>query len=275
MMKNSGYAILIPMIIFSVFFCGCTGDNSPGKSGAEDKQQASEKVELLVYCGAGMKTPMEEIGAAYKEKTGNSVTYTYAGSGQLLSQMDLTQKGDIYMPGATTDFSVAKDKGYIADEALIAYHVPVIAVPKGNPAQIKSLNDMANPGVKISSGDSKSMALGIIAKNIFRKNGIEEEAMSNVVVARATVNEIVTDIVLGNADAAIIWEDLYKPENMEIVYIPDEQNLIKIVPIGTLSFSKQPLSAKEFLDFVASDEGGKAIFKKNGFTPYPDEKYNI
>ncbi|MDD3407768.1 MAG: substrate-binding domain-containing protein, partial [Methanomicrobium sp.] len=149
------------------------------------------------------------------------------------------------------------------------------AVPKGNPAQIKSLNDMANPGVKISSGDSKSMALGIIAKNIFSKNGIEEEAMSNVVVARATVNEIVTDIVLGNADAAIIWEDLYKPENMGIVYIPDEQNLIKIVPIGTLSFSKQPLSAKEFLDFVASDEGGKAIFKKNGFTPYPDEKYNI
>ncbi|MDD4126960.1 MAG: molybdate ABC transporter substrate-binding protein [Methanomicrobium sp.] len=273
MMNKSGYAILISLLIFAVFFCGCTAQNSPAESNAAQTTAVSEQNALLIYCGAGMKTPMEDIGEAFKEKTGIPVTYNYAGSGQLLAQMELTQKGDIYMPGATTDFENAKKKGFIEDEALVAYHVPVIATPKGNPANITSLEDMAKSGVRVSMGEPDSMALGIIAKNIFNKSGIKDEVMKNVVVERATVNEIVTDIILGNADAGIIWEDLYKPEDMDVNYIPDSQNIIKVIPIGSLTFSENPEYAKEFVDFVSSDDGGKAIFKKYGFTTYPDEKY--
>ena len=75
------------------------------------------------------------------------------------------------------------------------------------------------------------------------------------------------------ADASIIWEDLIvNSAKMEIVEIPHEQNIIKIIPIGTLTFSEQGDTARKFVDFVASPEG-KAIFEKHGFTAYPNEKY--
>ncbi len=54
--------------------------------------------------------------------------------------------------------------------------------------------------------------------------------------------------------------------------IPVEQNIIKTVPIGTLTSSEKKDTAKKFVDFVASSEG-KAIFEKHGFTAYPCEKY--
>ena len=259
------------LLVFAVLMSGCTGS---GDSGTVQNESASVGEEgLLVHCGAGMKAPMQVIGEKFTEETGIPVTYNYAGCGQLLAQMELTDKGDVFMPGATLEFNNAKKKGYIGNESLIAYHIPVIAVPSGNPANITSLEDLTKEGVKVSMGEPDSMALGTIAKNLFNKSGILDEVMENVVVQRATVNEIVTDVTLGNADAAIIWSDLYNPEKMEIIEIPRSQNLIKVVPIGTLTFSDKPQAAQEFIDFVASDSDGKAIFEEYGFIVYPNSEY--
>ncbi len=75
------------------------------------------------------------------------------------------------------------------------------------------------------------------------------------------------------ADASIIWEDLViYSDKMDVVKIPVGQNIIKIIPIGTLTASEQKDTATKFVDFVASP-AGKAIFEKHGFTKYPDEKY--
>ena len=54
--------------------------------------------------------------------------------------------------------------------------------------------------------------------------------------------------------------------------INSEQNIIKIITIGTLSFSNKNDAAKKFVDFVASAKG-KTVFEKHGFTTYPNEKY--
>jgi molybdate transport system substrate-binding protein len=258
------------LLVFAILLCGCTGSGDPGSVQSDN---VSGEEGLLVHCGAGMKAPMQVIGEKFTEETGIPVTYNYAGCGQLLAQMELTQMGDVFMPGATLEFNNAMKKGYVGNESLVAYHIPVIGVPLGNPENITSLEDLTKEGVKVSMGEPDSMALGTIAKNIFNKSGILDAVMKNVVVQRATVNEIVTDITLGNADAAIIWSDLYNPETMEIIEMPRSQNLIKIIPIGTLTFSGQPETAQKFVDFVISDSGGKAIFEEYGFIVYPNSEY--
>ena len=44
---------------------------------------------LLVYCRAGIRKPMDEIGRLFKQKYGMEVEYNYAGSNTLVSQMEL------------------------------------------------------------------------------------------------------------------------------------------------------------------------------------------
>ncbi len=277
MTKTQTFMAMI--LLFSAITFGCIQEEQEqlatiDETAGELTQPATEKpLSLLVYCGAGMRKPMDEIGSLFEEKYGISANYNYAGSNTLLSQMELTQEGDIYMPGATYYFDVAKEKGFTGYEQLIAYHVPVIAVPKGNPANITSLDDLAKSGVKVILGDSKAVAIGKLGDTLLKENGIYEDVEKNVVARGATVNELIVYVSMDQGDASIVWEDLVvNSEKIESVAIKSQKNIIKIIPIGTLSFSNKNDAAKKFVDFVASDKG-KTIFEKHGFTTYPNEKY--
>ena len=229
---------------------------------------------LLVYSGAGMRKPMDKIGVAFEKKYGAAVNYNYAGSNTLLSQIELTKRGDIYMPGATMYINKAREKGFVDYEKPIAYHIPVIAVPEGNPGKIRDLKDLTKPGVKIIFGDPKAAACGKIASKILKKNKMYNEVWGNVVATAGTVNELVVYICMGQTDASIIWKAslLGTEDKTDIIEISKKQNCIKVIPIGRLTFSENKETAKKFVDFVASDEG-KEIFEKCGFTTYPDPGY--
>jgi molybdate transport system substrate-binding protein len=227
---------------------------------------------LLVYCGAGMREPMEEIADLFFEEEGVEIQYTFGGSGQLLSQIELYQTGDLYMPGARSYIETAMEKGYVDETRDVVYHVPCIVSPEGNPAGVESLEDLAEPGVRVVLGDPAGPAIGKNSKSMLERLGIWEEVEENVVAFSATVNELLVYISMEQADAAIVWEDLCDPETMDKVEIPLEDNGIKPVPIGTLVFSKDEDTAEKFMCFVASEEG-KAVFADYGFAPYPDPKY--
>jgi len=232
-----------------------------------------EQGTLLVYCGAGMRKPMDEIGRLFEDRYGVEVNYNHAGSGQLLSQMQLTKRGDIYMPGATYYFDIAKDKVFIEYHKLVAYHIPVIAVPEGNPANITCLNDLANPGVRVILGDPKACAIGKLADKILEKNGILDEVKKNVIARTVTVNELVLYVSIRKADVSIVWKSslLEAEDKTDVLEIPEKQNIIRIISIGTLTFSENKDKAREFMDFVTSDEG-KAVWEKFGYASYPDGK---
>jgi molybdate transport system substrate-binding protein len=263
--------------IFTIFVfcaaliaCGCT--NAQSSVGSAPGETFEQPHSIMVYCGAGMREPMEDIAALYEERYGVQVNYNFAGSANLLSQMELTKMGDVYMPGATYYFDAAREKGFVSEERRVAYHVPLIAVPKGNPAAITCLADLATPGVGVELGDPDACAIGKLSNKMLEKNGIKEAVSANVQARSATVNELIVHISMGVADAAIIWEDLYEDERMDAIGIPKEQNIVKVVPIGALTFSEHPQDALDFVEMVSSKEG-KAIFEDHGFTTYPDEYY--
>ena len=275
--------IAIVAVTMTVLFAGCITKETPvhTHTPVTTVSQTSLQIaaptgtsSLMVYSGAGMRKPMDEIGTVFEQKYGVAVNYNYAGSNTLLSQIELTQEGDVYMPGATMYIETAKEKGFVDYEQNVAYHVPVIAVPEGNPANITCLEDLTKPGVKVVLGDPKAAACGKIAKQILEKNGIFDAVDANVIACAATVNELVVYTCMGTTDASIIWKaSLVGTENeTDTIEIPKEQNIIKIIPIGTLTFSESQDMAKQFVDFVTSAEG-KAIFETHGFTTYPNEKY--
>ena len=262
------FAALIAAICLCMV-CGCTSEASP----ATDMQQpAAEEKSLIVYSGAGLREPMDEIAQVYEEQTGTVIKYTYAGSAQLLSQMELLGEGDCYMPGARAYLDSAAEKGFINESDDVIYHVLAFAVQPGNPKNIACLKDLTEDGVTVAIGEPSGNAVGKATKMIYEKAGLWEDLQDNIVVRSGTVNELLVYMNMGQADATIIWEDLLGSSNVEQVDIPQEEGFIKVVPVATLSFSDKPAEAQAFADFVASDEG-KAIFVKHGFETYPSAKY--
>ncbi len=227
----------------------------------------AEEQELLVYSGAGLRKPMNDIAKAFKEEYGVQINYNYGGSQHILTQLQLAGEGDVYVPGARYYYEKAKGKGLTTYEKDVAYHIPVIAVPKGNPADIKSLDDLCNDDVKLVLGDEKACAIGRLAQKILKANNLAEEANENIVAKAATVNELVVYITMKQGDASIIWEDnVYGIEDIEIVRIAKEKNKIKTIPACVLEMSQKEELATKFVNFVASEKG-KNIYKNHGFKP--------
>jgi len=227
----------------------------------------SEEKSLKLFCGGGIRPPINEIIELFKEETGIEVKPNYAGSGVLLTQIQLTQDGDLYMPGDEMFILRAEEKGYITEKRFAAYFVPVLLVQKGNPKRINSLADMGKPGVRVGVGNPEACAIGEITKTILEKNRLKDQVEENVIHMTVTVTEPANAVKLKTIDVAVVWNATAKfyTEDTEVVSIPPEQNVIARIPIGILSFSQKKELARKFIDFVVSDRG-RRIFEKYGYT---------
>jgi molybdate transport system substrate-binding protein len=258
-------ALLLMLLIMSGFcLAGCSQKASTEKTPTAQalKYQGQS---LLVHSGAGLSQAMDEMGQAFAAKTGAKVNFNYAACAQLLNQMATAKQGDVFVGGSISDGDTAIQKGFTDKYVAIAYHIPAIAVPKGNPAGITSLADMAKPGMKLILGDEQTNAIGKKGAMIFTKNNLTDSINKNVVSRAATVNEIVTQIGMKQGDAGLVFEDNgVDAKDIEIISIPEAQNSIDKVPVCVLKFTQNADLAQAFVDFITSDEG-KAIMVKHGF----------
>ncbi|WP_245926602.1 molybdate ABC transporter substrate-binding protein [Methanospirillum lacunae] len=237
-----------------------------------DDLMAKNPEALLIYAGAGLKKPVQEIGSTFTNETGITVVYNFQGSGALLSQMDITHKGDVLIAGGSDAYKTAEDKGLVGEPQYIAYHVPIVAVQKGNPKNITSVEDFAKPGLKIGLGDIKATAIGTTGDKLFKDLGIADAVEKNVVVRTSTINELVSAMNAGSIDVSLLTLDQISDKTMDTIPVENVNDYVLVVAEGATTFSKQPEKAQKFVDYVASD-AGKDSFKKYKFPAYGDEQY--
>ncbi len=261
-MKKKFYLLLLIVTMICLVFAGCSNSTNTGSTTSQNEPP----VNLLVYAGAGLKMPLEEIKTAFEAENNVIIEYVYAGSAQLLSQIETSGKGDVFIVGSENTYNKAIEKDLANESKLVAHHTPAIMVAKGNPKNIQTLEDLTQEGIKVVLGDPQANAIGATAQKLIEKNNLQD-INNNVVAQTSTINEIVTAITAGNADAGIVTTDsAYGNNAVELIAIPDAQNIDQLIPIGSLKISTNPEIVATFVDFVAS-ESGKAIFEKYGFAP--------
>ncbi|MFW6169665.1 MAG: substrate-binding domain-containing protein [Planctomycetota bacterium] len=250
---------LFPLLASLLWISGCGGGDGTTKAGRQ---------ELFLYCGAGLRSPVQDLVAEFKEVHGLKVVTDYAGSETLLNRIELSRHGDLYMPGDKYYVSMAADKGVVAEQTSVCYFVPTILVRNGyEKTEINDLEDLLDKNVKLGIGGD-ACAIGRKTKKIFEKNGISrKELEDNVSFHALTVNELGNHIETGSLDAVIVWDAvaaLY-PESGYTVEIPSEKNIISTVDVGLLSCSRSSESARTFMEFAASEQG-KKIFAAHNYT---------
>lgn len=267
-MKKKTAILLSIIMLLVIFSCNSNKDSKDTKNTTETLEKKTETKEktIFVYSGAGLKKPVSEIGELFEKEYGVKVEFSYAGSGQLLTQLETTGKGDVYIVGSVPNYEAAKKKNLVGEYITVAHHTPAIIVLKGNPKNILSLEDLSKSGIKVILGDEKASAIGKTSQEILEKNKLEK-VNNNVISKAATVNEMVLQLTTGQADAMIATIDsVYDNDKLEIIKIYPEKNIDQIISGGIVEKSDKKDLAKQFLDFAAS-ERGKEIFKKYGFEP--------
>jgi molybdate transport system substrate-binding protein len=249
--------ILTVILTPAILFTGC---------GRREEQSGVK--ELLLYCGAGIRPPVAELTETFNREHGVKIVTDYAGSEVLLSKIKLALQGDLYMPGDRHYVQQAAKEGMIHSSKKVCYFVPIILVQEGNPKEIRGLEDLLKPGLKVGLGDVKACAIGRKTRQIFAKNNIPwPQVEKNLKFQSQTVNELGLQIQAKSLDAVIVWDAIarYYSKYGQEVPIPARQNVISTVDIGILTFTKNRALAERFVEFTTS-ERGQAIFKKHLYT---------
>ena len=251
MKKRKKTTLLLLVLLIGVHVCSLTG------CGRERKP-------LVVYAGKGLKPVMEEIKQAFEQNHDTGIKIIYAGSNTLLTTIQKTRKGDVFVPGSR---SLLEDAGdLVAHSQFVARHVPAVAVRRDNPKTIRSFDDLLAPGIQIAVGNEDMCAIAGIAVQIFIASGKQTEFSRNIAITGSTVNELLDLVIQGEVDAAIVWLDMMTwPEAKDLVRveIPDAVNIVHEIHVATLATTVDRKSAALFADFVAHE--GKSIFIRHGF----------
>ena len=146
----------------------------------------------------------------------------------------------------------------------------VLAVPPGNPANVRALGDLHRPEVKrIAVGDPDQTSPGRYARQAFQRMGLWDEIKGKLVLTK-TGCEALKSVVLGQAEAALLFNFCLHDE-------AGEPHLVQEVPAKlhdpiAISLTAAPNRAgpamDAFFEFMGSPTA-QAILRRTGIGPKP------
>lgn len=229
---------------------------------------AQAKPELLLYCAAGVQPPVKDAIAAFETECGVNVRVQYGGSGQLLSNIEVARRGDLFLAGDNSYIEMARAKGLVSDAVPLATVRPVILVAKGNPKKISALNDLLGENVRVALANPDQAAIGRTVRALLKKSGQWDALEKHAAVLKPTVNDLANDVKVGSADAAIVWDATARQyPDLAMVRSDVLDQATEQVTIGVLNASTQRDAALRFAQYLGAADKGQQAFRKHGYAP--------
>ena len=271
------------LMLTALFGCGQASQTADG---AQDTQSA-QTTELTVFAAASMTETLNQSAKDYKTVDPNvSLTFSFASSGDLLSQIKEGADCDVFISAAPKQMNALD--GSLKDDAdknpdgldelldgtridLLENKV-VLAVPEGNPKNIVSFDKLAD---RLGAGEgflaigNSDVPVGQYTRKIFVHYGLDEQSLADagVLTYGSNVKEVTTQVIEGAVDCGIIYAtDAYSAGLESVDEATADMCGQVIYPAAVLRNSAHPDEAKAFLDYLTGEDAGK-VFESVGFTP--------
>ncbi len=232
---------------------------------------------LTVFAAASLTDAFTELGTNFQTANpGVTVTFNFAGSQTLRTQIEEGAPVDVFASANTKEMDTLVSSNFIAGDApqIFLTNKLVIILPSDNPAAIAKLKDLANPGLKLVLA-AEEVPVGKYSRQALDlMNGsfgadFKDKVLANVVSNEDNVKQVVAKVQLGEADAGIVYtSDAVAAPELKSIEIPAELNTIAKYPIAPLVSSEHSELAQAFIQYVLSSEG-QAILAEWGFGPTP------
>ncbi len=285
-MKKKLTALLLVGLLSGSMLAGCSGNASDDSSSSAPASAASEadQVELVIFAAASMTETLTELSNAYMEENPNvDVVLNFDSSGTLKTQIQEGADCDVFISAgqlqmdqldANADPSVnTEGLDFVLEDSRfdILENKVALAVPDDNPKNINSYDDMKagleNGSILLAMGNS-DVPVGQYTQKILTYLGLDETALANAgnITYGSNVKEVTTQVSEAAVDCGIIYQtDAYSAGLTVVDTATPEMCGQVIYPAAVLNVSKNPDVAKDYLDFLTSDDAD-AVFEEVGFT---------
>src|SRR5262245_24756944 len=207
--------------------------------------------ELVVFAAASLTEPFNELGPQFGAANGAKVTYNFAGTPQLRTQLEQGARADVFASANKEQMDQALKSGVVTGETpVFVQNRLVVITPKENPGKVEKLEDLARPGLKLVTtaktvpvGQYTQDALAKMSKDARFGADFQGKVTGNVRSEEADVKQVVAKVRLGEADAAVVYATDVSPAvapDVKTIAIPDEFNTVADYPIAVVKDAGQP-----------------------------------
>lgn len=264
-MKKHLKRIIALVLILSMSMAAMTGC----KKEKADNSNA-EKKEIVILAAASLTDVTAKLKEAYeKEHKDVTLTFSYGSSGALMTQIQEGAPADVFMSAALKQMNTLNEAGLMDSSSIynLLENKVVLIAPKNSTLSLTSFNDLSKDSVKmVALGESSSVPVGQYSEEILTSLKILDTVNAKAVYG-SDVRAVLSYVESGNADCGVVYEtDAITSKDIKIICSAPEGSCQKVIyPVGIVKTSKLSDEAKEFIEYLKSDEA-MAVFAEYGFS---------
>jgi molybdenum ABC transporter molybdate-binding protein len=249
---------VLPALLVLLLAAGGIGYGMAGKS------NGPPQAKMVAFVAANATDPFNKIIAVFEASHPEvNLEATFAGTQVLRTQLEQGAKADLFLSADMAHIEAVKQEGLVDKYVPVSQNHEIIVVPKGNPSDIHSLEDLGRKKVKLIIG-TDTVPIGKYTRMIFEKANkdygaqFSETAMSRVVSFETDVKQVLQKVAMGEAEAGIVYRTDVTASfanKVSIIEIPEALNVKAVNYIATLNQAPHPGLAQELMDFMLAPEG--------------------
>jgi ABC-type molybdate transport system substrate-binding protein len=221
---------------------------------------------IVVQCADALRVPMEAIRVAYERETGQRVELRIGASQTLLTQMTVTQQGDLYLPADDSYLELARKKDLLRETLPVAeMHAVVIANPDAR-SPVKTWADFLAPERDIVLANPDAAAISKVVRQTLLKSGRWEEVEKRKPAFVGKVSEVGAAVRVNPKAVGIVWDAVaVQFPQLAAVDLPELAEAKSHVAVAVTTYAKDPTAALRFARFVTAKDKGLVEFAKNKY----------
>ncbi|WP_462418950.1 molybdate ABC transporter substrate-binding protein [Kytococcus sp. Marseille-QA3725] len=237
----------------------CGGPEPAGQDGSGADGEPTG--EITVLAAASLTEAFEQIAAdVERNHPGSDVRLSFGGSSALATQVTQGAPADVLATASTATMDTAVRAGAVQEPSVVARNRLTLAVPRGNPAGIDGVEDLAREEVRLATC-LPEVPCGAAAQQLSDATGTTLHPVTQERDVKATLAKV----RLGEVDAGLVYVTDARAADGAVDEVPLPEAPTTDYPLAVVGASANPALARAFVDAVQSDRG-RAVLREAGFT---------
>lgn len=219
--------------------------------------------QVTVFAAASMKPTFTELAKTFEAAhPGTTVTFNFAGSQALATQLVEGASADVFVSANDTQMKVVTDAGLAAtDPKVFATNTMMIAVPPDNPAGITGWSDLTRKGLKLVVC-APAVPCGAATQQLEKATGTTLSPVSE----EQAVTDVMSKVQTGEADAGLVYRTdvIAAGDAVKGIEFSESSEAVNRNPVVLLKDAPQSDLGQAWVDLLLGEEGQK-VFKAAGF----------
>ncbi|WP_454083795.1 molybdate ABC transporter substrate-binding protein [Georgenia sp. Marseille-Q6866] len=252
MTRRPGLAAAAVVVALGLAACG----------GAEAGSAAAPDERLTVLAAASLHGVFEDLAEVFTEQhPGTEVSFSFAGSSDLVAQLDAGAPADVLATADETTMARAVAAGTVTGEPQVfARNVVTLVVPRGNPAGVTGLDGSLEDTALVAC--APQVPCGAATTALAELLGVSLSPVSE----EGSVVDVLGKVTSGQADAGLVYttDAAAAGDAVETIAVARADEVVNRYPAAVTAGAASPELADAWVELLLGPEG-RELLRDAGF----------